>query len=197
MASRRRKSRKQKGFGAAGFLLVLFVVVLAIAGAGAWLVFSRYGPASETFVEVPAGSSAVHIGKLLESAGVIRTRYIFDLVRSVEHGKLKAGEYRFDHPVTPVEVYDRIARGDVFTVAVTIPEGSNIFDIAARLEQAGFGPRQQFLDEATRQTSLMADLDPRAKSLEGYLFPDTYHFGRKATAAQIATAMVKRFRQAA
>ncbi len=197
MASRRRKSRKQKGFGAAGFLLVLFLAVLAIAGAGAWLVFSPYGPASETFVEVPAGSSAVHIGKLLESAGVIRTRYAFDLVRSVEHGKLKAGEYRFDHPVTPVEVYDKIARGDVFTIAVTIPEGANIFDIAARLEQAGFGPQQQFLDEATRQTSLVADLDPRAKSLEGYLFPDTYHFGRKATPAQIAAAMVKRFRQAA
>ena len=43
----------------------------------------------------------------------------------------------------------------------------------------------------------MADLDPRAKSLEGYLFPDTYHFGRKTTPEQIATAMVKRFRQAA
>jgi UPF0755 protein len=197
MASRRRKSGKKKGFGAAGILLVLFLLILAAAGATAWLVFTPYGPESETFVEVPAGSSAVHIGKLLESAGVIRTRYVFDLVRSVKQGRLKAGEYRFDHPVTPLEAYERIARGDVFTVAVTIPEGSNIFDIGARLEEAGFGPKQQFLDEVTGQTSLVADLDPHAKSLEGYLFPDTYHFGRKTTAAQIATAMVKRFRQAA
>ncbi len=197
MASRRRKSRKQKGFGAAGFLLVLFLVVLAVAGAAAWLVFTPFGPAGETFVEVPAGTSAVHIGKLLETAGVVRTRYAFDLVRSVKGGKLKAGEYRFDHPVTPIEAYDRIARGDVFTIAVTIPEGSNIFDIAARLEESGFGPRQQFLDEVTRQTGLVADLDPRARSLEGYLFPDTYHFGRKTTPEQIASAMVKRFRQAA
>ena len=100
MASRRRKSRKQKGFGAAGFLLVLFLVVLAVAGAAAWLVFTPFGPAGETFVEVPAGTSAVHIGKLLETAGVVRTRYAFDLVRSVKGGKLQAGEYRFDHPVT-------------------------------------------------------------------------------------------------
>ncbi len=197
MASRKRKSRKQKGFGAAGILLVLFLVVLAAAGALGWLVFTPYGPESETFVEVPAGSSAVHIGRLLESAGVLRTRYIFDLVRSVKGGRLKAGEYRFDHPATPLEVYDRIARGDVFTIAVTIPEGANIFDIATRLEQEGFGPRQQFLDEVTRQTNLVADLDPQAKSLEGYLFPDTYHFGRKVTSQQIAAAMVRRFRQAA
>lgn len=197
MASRRRKSRKQKGFGAAGFLLVLFLVVLAVAGAVAWLVYTPFGPASETFVEIPAGSSAVHIGKLLETAGVVRTRYAFDLVRSVKRGKLKAGEYRFDHPVTPIEAYDRIAHGDVFTIAVTIPEGANIFDIASRLEEAGFGPRDQFLNEATRQTGLVADLDPRARSLEGYLFPDTYHFGRKTTPEQIAVAMVKRFRQAA
>ena len=72
-----------------------------------------------------------------------------------------------------------------------------MFDIAGRLEQAGFGPQQDFLDTARRQTALVADLDPGAKSLEGYLFPDTYHFSPKATPAQIAAAMVKRFRQAA
>lgn len=197
MASRRRKSGKKKGFGAAGILLVLFLLILAAAGAAAWVLYTPYGPQGETFVDVPSGSSAARIGRLLEGAGVVRTRYAFDLVRSLQHGTLKAGEYRFDHPVTPFEAYDRIARGDVFTIAVTIPEGANMFDIATRLEQAGFGPQQQFLDEATRQTSLVADLDPKAKSLEGYLFPDTYHFGRKATPGQIATAMVKRFRQAA
>ncbi len=197
MARRRRKSGKQKGFGAAGILLVLFLAVLAAAGAVAWLVLTPYGPQSETFVEVPPGTSMVRIGKLLEGAGVVRSRYAFDLVRSVKRGRLKAGEYRFDHPATPLEVYERIARGDVYTIALTIPEGANIFDIAARLEQAGFGAQQTFLDVVTRQTSLVADLDPRAKSLEGYLFPDTYHFARKASAEQIAAAMVKRFRQAA
>jgi UPF0755 protein len=80
---------------------------------------------------------------------------------------------------------------------VVIPEGSSLFEIAARLEQAGFGTRQSFLDGAARQTNLVADLDPQATSLEGYLFPDTYHFPRKFTPAQICTAMVKRFRAVA
>jgi UPF0755 protein len=98
-------------------------------------------------------------------------------------------------PVT--EVYAQIARGDVYTKSLTVPEGSNIFDIAARVEQAGLGTRQDFLLAAVQQTPLIADLDPMAKSLEGYLFPDTYRFSPPVSAAQIAAAMVKRFRQVA
>lgn len=197
MARRRRKGRKKSGFGVAGFLLVLFLIVLGAAGAAAWLVLTPFGPETETFIEVPPGTSVVRIGLILESAGIVRTRYGFDLVRTLKRGTLRAGEYRFDHPVTVLEAYDRIERGDVFTVPVTIPEGANIFDIAERLEQAGFGAKQQFLDEVTRQTRLVTDIDPQATSLEGFLFPDTYRFARKATQQQIAAAMVKRFRQAA
>jgi UPF0755 protein len=175
---------------------VLFLVVLCAAGAAGWLVLAPFGPETETFVEVAPGTSAVRIGKQLEAAGIVRSRYAFDLVRSVKRGTLRAGEYRFDHAATVVEVYARIARGDVYTKTVVVPEGANLFDIAVRLEQAGFGTQQEFLT-AARQTRLVADLDPGAKSLEGYLFPDTYHFGRKTTPEQIAAAMVKRFRLAA
>ena len=69
-----------------------------------------------------------------------------------------------------------------------------MFDIADRLQQAGFGDRQAFLDVAVQEVSLIADLDPAAKSLEGYLFPDTYRFARRTALAEIAAAMVKRFR---
>lgn len=197
MVRRTRKSRKKRGIGAAGVLLFLFLVVLGAAAAAAWLVYTPFGPRTETFVEVPPGTPAVRIAELLESAGVVQTRYAFDLVRSYQRGTLRAGEYRFDHPASVLEVYARIQRGDVYTKAVTIPEGANIFDIALRLEQAGFGTRQEFLDRAARQTSLVADIDPGAKTLEGYLFPDTYHFARKTTPEQIAAVMVRRFRQAA
>ncbi len=72
-----------------------------------------------------------------------------------------------------------------------------MFDIAERLEQQGFGPRQTFLDVAAQETSLINDLDPVAKSLEGYLFPDTYRFAPKTAMPEIAATMVKRFRTAA
>ncbi|MGC9157507.1 MAG: endolytic transglycosylase MltG [Terracidiphilus sp.] len=173
-----------------------FVLLLA-AGVGAWLVLAPYGPARETFVDLPPGSSTFEIGRQLEMAGVVRSRFAFDLVRCWDRGTLKAGEYRFDHPATVTEVFARIRRGDVFTIAVTIPEGDNLFQIANRLEEAGLGPRQDFLEAARQQVDLVADLDPGARSLEGYLFPDTYHFRREETSAQILAAMVRRFRAVA
>ena len=193
MATRRRRSRKKSSGAAGTFLLLLFVLLIA-AGAAAWLLLMPFGPHTEVFVDVAPGSSTPRIAQQLEEAGVIRSQYAFDLLRWLKKGTLRAGEYRFDHPASATEVYARLARGDVFTVAVTIPEGSSVFEIAARLEQAGFGPRQSFLDAAKEQTKLVADLDPSATSLEGYLFPDTYRFQRKASPQQIYTAMLRRFR---
>jgi UPF0755 protein len=197
MARRSRKGGKRKGSGIAGFLIFLLLAAAAAAGGAAWLILTPYGPTSETFVTIAPGSSAVAIARKLESAGIVRTRYAFDLVRSYNRGTLHAGTYSFDHPMPVTDVYAQIARGEVYTKSLTIPEGANIFDIAARVEQAGLGTRQDFLLAAVQQAPLIADLDPRATSLEGYLFPDTYRLSPSVTAAQIATAMVKRFRQAA
>lgn len=175
-------------------LLGIFLLALLAAVGLGWLILTPFGPETETLVDVVPGSSATLIGRQLEAAGVIRSRYCFDLLRFWKRGVLRAGEYVFDHPAPATEVYARIAKGDVFTKSLTVPEGSNIFDIAARVEEAGFATRQEFLDAAVSQTGLVADLDPGAKSLEGYLFPDTYRFGSKTTSTQIVTAMVRRFR---
>ena len=195
MASgRSRGKRKKRGLGAAGLIFVVFAVALLVGGLAVWAIFAPFGPSTETFVEIAPGSSTIQIARELQAAGVIRNQLAFDLWRRVRKGKLKAGEYRFDHSVPLTEVYDRIARGDVYTVAVTVPEGATVFDIAARLEQAGIATRTQFLDQQAHLTDLIADFDPHARSLEGYLFPDTYRFPRKTTAAQVAAAMVRRFR---
>ena len=199
MRSRRRGSRKKKGSGAAirGFLF--FFLLLAGGAAAAWYVLLPAGPQGETFVEIAPGSSSNQIAKQLEQAGVVRSRYAFDLVRLWKQGRLKAGEYRFDHAVPVTEVYARIARGDVYTLPVTIPEGANRFDIAARIVQAGFlnVNKEDFLAATVSETPLIADLDPQAHNLEGYLFPDTYRFPRKVTSAQIINTMVRRFRTVA
>ena len=186
------------------FLAALLLLLLIAAGGAYYLVTTPFGPGTETFVEIaphtPTGSIAAH----LEQAGVIRSRYGFELLRLVEKGTLKAGEYRFDHPVPMTEVYRRIAKGDVYTIGITIPEGYNIFDIAQAIDSAGLGQRDAFLAAERQHTELIADFtgqptDPasRPASLEGYLFPDTYHFARHTPPATILAAMVRRFRQAA
>jgi UPF0755 protein len=127
MARRRRKSGGKKGSGVGGFLLGLFLLALLAAGAMAWLVLTPYGPQTETFVNVTPGSSVVAIGRMLETAGVVRSRYAFDMVRWLRRGKLQAGVYLFDHPAPVTEVYARIARGDVVTISLTVPEGAKCF----------------------------------------------------------------------
>jgi UPF0755 protein len=176
---------------------VFLLAVLAAGGLGAFVMLAPFGPHQQTFIEVLPGSSTMRIGRQLQEAGIIRSQYAFYAERWLQQGTLKAGDYRFDHPAPVSEVYDRIRRGDTYTIAVTIPEGANMFDIAARLEQAGFGPAQSFLNVARQEAGLVADIDPQAKTLEGYLFPDTYKIGPKEQMPQIAAMMVKRFRQAA
>ena len=155
------------------------------------------GPHSEMFLEIPAGTGSAQIAAQLKSHGLIRSRLVFEAMRLVKGGTLKAGEYRFDHPARMSEIYERLERGDVYTRALTIPEGANIFDIAQRVEAAQLGTKEAFLAAAERNVALIADLDPNAQSVEGYLFPDTYHFQRLATPDQMIAAMVKRFRLAA
>ncbi len=169
----------------------LFLIAAAVL---AFLFLAPFGPSSETFVEIVPGTSATRIAAQLAASGIIRTQYTFDLLRAAKPGTLKAGEYRFDHPVPLSEVYARLLKGDVYTVAVSIPEGFNIFEIAAAVDSAGLTPKSTFLAAERHQTALISDLDPHAASLEGYLFPDTYHFSRHATPAQMLTTMVRRFR---
>jgi len=152
-------------------------------------------------VEIAPGTSTRQIARELQAQGIIRSRYLFDGLRLITGlsgaGTLKAGEYRFDHPVRVSEVYGRVRRGDVFKISLTIPEGSNIFDIAARVQAAQLGSKEAFEAAAMRNGALVSELDPAAVSLEGYLFPDTYEFGRRTTPLQMVTTMVKRFRAAA
>ncbi len=179
------------------FLGTLFLIVLILLLAAGVLLYLPSGPSSETFVEIAPGTGSATIATQLQQAGIIRSRYAFDLLRFARGGTLRAGEYRFDHPSSMAQVYSRIARGDVYTVGLAIPEGFNIFDIAHAAEAAGFGSATDFLAAERRHTDLIADLSPHATSLEGYLFPATYHFSRHATPERMLAAMVRRFRQAA
>lgn len=175
--------------------LVLFVVAAALLAYG---FLAPAGPKSQQMVLLKPGSTARRIAADLEHAGIIRSRYPFLLWHYVRgHKSLKAGEYEFDHPARVMDVYDRLARGDVHFYSVVVPEGYNIFDIAQLIESTGLGKQSDFLQVAMNDTALVRDLDPNAPSLEGFLFPDTYHFSRAQSLHDMAAAMVHRFRQEA
>lgn len=179
------------------FILILLVIV----GLGAWFAWAALLPVTpppDTFVLLRPGWTTKHIAAELQHDGVIRSARAFLLLHYAQGlGNLKAGEYKFDSPANAMEVRRRILRGDVYVRTVTVPEGYNIYDVAKVVEQAGLGTAADFLTAAKGDLFLLKDLDPKATSLEGYLFPDTYNFTRIDSAHEIAAAMVHRFRREA
>ena len=144
------------------------------------------------------GFSSRRIAKELRSAGVIRSAIAFRLWHYLHRRQsLKAGEYLFEREANAPTVYERLVRGDIYFHTVTIPEGYTSFDIARLIEEAGLGSSQAFLKIVQTNTDLISDLAPEAKSLEGFLYPETYQFTRTQSLKDMAAAMVKQFRQIA
>jgi len=176
-------------------LLTLFLIAAALAIYAAYETLRPYGGFSvDVFVDVRRGAGASEIASRLESAGVLRSGWPFLLIRLLRPGwVLKAGEYRFDSPLSPLEVHRKIALGEVFYHSLTIPEGYSLFEIAAAVTRTVGISRAEFLLAAGRGERV-SDLAPGARSLEGFLFPDTYRLTRHTTADELVGQMLGRFR---
>jgi UPF0755 protein len=177
---------------------LVFIAALAAVGWFAWDLLVPVEPGGQIFVMLHPGFSTRRIASELKHAGVIRSEDAFILWRYLRHrGSLKAGEYLFEKPANTIDVQKRLQRGDVYFHTVVVPEGFTMFDIARAVEAAGLGPAKDFLEVAQTNTSLIADIAPGAPSLEGYLFPDTYQFSRMMSMKDMASSMVRQFRQVA
>jgi UPF0755 protein len=184
-------------------ILTWTIVALLLAGAAGagWLYYSVGQPykgyaGSEQFVEIPAGSGSAAMGRRLADAGIVRSATTFRVAvwLSGSGRRLQAGDYRFDTALSAGQVVDKIARGDVYARAITFREGLTAREMAAVFENGGFGSAAEFL-EASRNAELIRGLDPAARDLEGYLFPDTYTLPRRVTAAELVERMVVRFQK--
>jgi UPF0755 protein len=180
------------------FSTLLLLAMMALGGWLAWALWLPVTPSGQTFVLLHPGYSTRRIASELQSAGVIRSAAAFVLWHRLHHNRsLKAGEYLFEKPATALDVHERLGRGDIYVHTMVIPEGYTMFDIAQAIQDAGLGSSQEFLNVAMSDTGLIADLAPEAKTLEGYLFPETYEFTRTQSTRDMAAAMVKQFREVA
>jgi UPF0755 protein len=183
------------------WLLALFLLVLAAAGGAAFWVRQRlYAPfqgysVADVTVEIPPGSPALAILNRLERAGVIRDARLAGvwLVRFRGNPPLRAGEYRFAGPKSTPEALEILIRGEVVTHPVTIVEGWSLDETIEHLADAGFG-KADALRRAAEDATAVRDLDPEARTLEGYLFPDTYAFARHTPESEIIATLVRTFR---
>jgi UPF0755 protein len=185
--------------------LILLIIVLALAAAtayGAWTYYDLHKPVTHSksgqYIEIPKGSSPSFIIKKLVGEGVLKHEWPLKLyLKSTgASSTLKAGEYDFPSPITPLAVLAKLQQGQRRLNRLTIIEGWTRWDIARAMAQV---PEFKLESDAQalelmNNVSLISDLDPEAKNLEGYLFPDTYEFSPETTASDFIEMMVKRFR---
>jgi UPF0755 protein len=157
-------------------------------------------PEEEKTLRIEPGAHAGSILLQLEREGVIADARLARLyLRYATEGvSLKAGEYRFREPLSTPEVLARLVRGEVVTHPVTLVEGLTLPESAAALAVAGQGDLDELLRQM-RDPARIADLDPDANDLEGYLFPDTYHFaagiGEEAIVDELVDTFRRRYRE--
>jgi UPF0755 protein len=181
-------------------LLLVAVVVLGLAAYQAvkWaegpVVPAQERPPSKV-IFVPDGSTFQQVAVLLERERLIKSRSAFILLGRSQSAdrKIHAGEYELNAGMTPAEILSNLLNGQVLLHPITIPEGFTMVQIAELLAQHEFGNQGEFLRLA-KDRPFIASLGINAETLEGYLYPDTYKFPRRAKAKDMLTAMVERLR---
>lgn len=180
------------------FLLVLIILIVllscGLALGGWWLLTTPVTPPEAVTLEVTPGSSLQRVARQLEQQRVISHALLLRLLAKW-HGQeqqIQAGHYTFALPATAENILQRLVRGDVDRVNLTIPEGFNLQQIIERIVESGHGEAAR-LWQLARDQEFIASLGIDADSLEGYLFPETYHFVPGTTEAALLRMMVEQF----
>jgi len=177
-------------------LFILLVIVGLVAGGWVWyqLNLPYQGFQGQVFLDFPVKTRTEEMARLLVEKGVIQKAWLFTAARVLApRSVLQAGEYQFDKPASTLQVFSKIAHGEIYYQILTVPEGHNIFDIVEDLRPLGMISGDKFL-KAAGDPAMIRDLDPDALSLEGYLFPDSYRVNRHTTADMLVRQMTLRFR---
>jgi UPF0755 protein len=184
--------------------LLVFIIIISIAGGLLWwsyhaLTFAKEHASADEYITIPRGMAPTQIIQRLAEKGIVAKELpLLVYMRATGTGaRLKAGEYKFPSPITPLEVLRRLEEGQQRLSRFTVIEGWTRWDVAAAMARI---PELNLKDQATAlklldNRNLIADIDPSAVNLEGYLYPDTYSFPPDTTGERIVALMVERFRE--
>ena len=154
--------------------------LILLAAAVAFVLHNALAPvnlAAPVTVTIAKGEKTSQIAARLESAGVLRSSYLFTWLARWQRidRHLRPGRYQFTGPTRMIDVLRTLHDGRAVVVTVTIPEGWTVARIASHLSaQLGF-TAEEFMG-LTRDTALLRQADCPGTNLEGYLWPDTYQF---------------------
>lgn len=176
--------------------VILGAFVLLTAG---WLFIPPSRTSTPKTIFVKKGMSLRKVGLLLEQEQVVRNDHLFVALATVlgKKGEVKAGEYEFHTRMLPLEVLNILTQGQVKRHLVTIPEGYTLNQIAQLLEELDIVQKQVFVEKAS-SPMVMASLGFPffgRPTLEGYLFPDTYHLIKGMDPEEVIRVMIHQFKK--
>ena len=186
--------------------LVIFISIIAFgalsAGAAFFLELRHYArtpqgsDAARQTVVIEAGDGFSTVSRRLARSGLNPRPFQFAVLARLKgfDKRIMAGEYELRANMSPQALLKTLVNGRVRLYRLTIPEGYTLRQIADEAARAGFGTADAFLT-AARDPARAKRYGIEARTLEGYLFPDTYRFPRTARAEQIIDAMVRRFQK--
>ncbi len=145
-------------------------------------------------IDIPKGTSFKQVARLLEEKGLIRSKEAFAVLAwyKKEAGLIKAGEYKLSPSMTPQKILEILVSGKVIQHLITIPEGYNMFQIGDLLARANLVKKEAFMGAVTDK-DLLKQLNIKAETAEGYLFPDSYFLPKGVSAKDIVKNFVSRF----
>ncbi len=183
--------------------VLLVILMLAVAGVSYWIYSNVSTPVQHTksnvYIEIPKGSTPNQIISKLAAEGVIKNETATQIyLRTLgESENLKAGEYQFNSPITALQVIKELEKGEERTTKITIPEGFTRFDIAKRIAEKfpNGGADDKAILTMMDDTTLIKDISPNAKNLEGYMYPSTYSLPRDTEPKKVIDLMVAEFKK--
>ncbi|HVE92357.1 MAG TPA: endolytic transglycosylase MltG [Actinomycetota bacterium] len=177
-------------------LLIAVVLSLAIGGAAAYALVRTPEPGERVQVEVQAGQSTTAVAAMLERREIVPSALAFRLVAKARRldGRIEAGSYELRRNMGVQAALDALSRGAVTkSVTITIPEGYTVKQVARKVGSRGPVSQQDFMQVAESGRVRPKILPDRVRSLEGFIFPETYVIEEKDTAEQLLTRMVQEF----
>ena len=183
------------------FALAGLLCLFGILGLFLWDLSNYADSASETsgnpqITTVSPGQDLETTSEILDKIGIIRKPGKFELLARLRmlDRRIKAGEYLLSPAMTPSQILEIMTEGKVFLHKVTIPEGYNIYQIAAVLGESGLVSEKNFV-KAAADSTFARNMGIEALCFEGYLFPETYFFEKNVSSREIIRTMVERFRK--
>lgn len=180
------------------FIAVVFAVVFGYFGIQAFR-FMAAGPGrsdEQVIFIVTSGMTFNQVANKLQEQGLIIDAFKMRILGKItaQDSRVKRGEYALNRSMTPQQILGILVSGKSIQYPVTIPEGSNVFEIAQLFESRGLFSADEFL-KACRDKALIQELlGVNVSSLEGYLYPETYNVTKYTSIHEVLRSMVQNFK---